>query len=292
MASTQFDDDPDPAPDPVLLKGNNPAEMTAPSPTIERSQLGVHFQPSDSSVICGRGKFSYNHPGNRRFRVLLSMFVKDYSKAVKAGRKLVKSAIVSTVVAMVRQTGGCFCKLEKGGWYEVGDYCAREKVSALFRDMLHAQDRASAKAEIARRKAQVTGLPDDSSISSSPCSGSNTDVSTLFRDILPAQERSSTTKAEITRRKAQAIQLPDDSSISSSPCSGSNTDVSVLFRDMMHAHDRSSTTKAEIDCRKAQGTGLPDDSSISSSPCYGSNTDSLGFDHLLDVDFFDIDVVF
>jgi hypothetical protein len=244
MASTQFDDDPDPAPDPVLLKGNNPAEMTAPSPTIERSQLGVHFQPSDSSVICGRGKFSYNHPGNRRFRVLLSMFVKDYSKAVKAGRKLVKSAIVSTVVAMVRQTGGCFCKLlEKGGWYEVGDYCAREKVSALFRDMLHAQDRASAKAEIARRKAQVTGLPDDSSISSSPCSGSNTDVSTLFRDILPA-------------------------------------------------HDRSSTTKAEIDCKKAQGTGLPDDSSISSSPCYGSNTDSLGFDHLLDVDFFDIDVVF
>jgi hypothetical protein len=242
MTSNQFDHHLDPDP-PGLLQGNNPTEITAPTPRVERSQLGVHFKPSDLSVICGRGKVSYNHPGNRRFRALFNMFLEDYSNAVKAGRKIAKSAIVSTVIIIVRQTGGCFCKLEQGVWYEVGDYCAREKVSASFRDMLHAQDRAS-------------------------------------------------TKVEINRRNAQGTELPNDSSIVSSPCSGSNTDMSALFRDMLPTHDRPFTTKAVITSQKAQGTGLPDDSSISSSPCSGSETDSLGFDHLLDVGFFDIDSVF
>jgi hypothetical protein len=180
MASSPFDHGPDPdpvpGPDPlVLLQANNTSEMTASTPRTERSQLGDNFQPCDLSVICGRGKTSYNHPGNRRFRVLFNMFVEDYSKAVEAGRKMVKSAIVSTVVAMVREAGGGFCKLEKGVWFEVGDYCAREKVSALFRDMLHAQDRASTRAKINRRIDQGIGHPNDSSRSSSPCSGSSTD---------------------------------------------------------------------------------------------------------------------
>jgi hypothetical protein len=148
------------------------------------------------------------------------MFVEDYSKAVKAGKKVVKSAIVSTVVAMVRDSGGSFCKLEKGKWFEVGEYCAREKVSAVFREMLHAQDRPSANVQIAR-------LPDDSFISSSPYPGSKTDMSTLVRDILHDTQDRSFAKAEIGRGK-----------------------------------------------------------------CLGSRTDSLGFDHLLDVDFFDIDGVF
>jgi hypothetical protein len=178
MASSQFDRGPGPDPDPdppALFQANNPFEMGTCSPKIVRSQLGDNFRPCDLSVICGRGKTSYNHPGNRRFRVLFNMFVEDYSKAVEAGRKMVKSAIVSTVVAMVREAGGGFCKLEKGVWFEVGDYCAREKVSALFRGMLHVQDRSSTRAEINRRRAQGIGHPNDSSMSSSLCSGSSTD---------------------------------------------------------------------------------------------------------------------
>jgi hypothetical protein len=168
MASSRFDP-------PALLQANNLFEMAASSPKIVRLQLGDNFLPSEYSVICGRGKTSYNHPGNRRFRVLFNMFIEDYSKAIKTGRKMVKSAIVSTVVAMVREAGGGFCKLEKGVWFEVGDYCAREKVSALFRDMLHAQDRSFTMAEINRFRAQGVGHPNDSSRSSSPCSGSSTD---------------------------------------------------------------------------------------------------------------------
>jgi hypothetical protein len=80
------------------------------------------------------------------------MFIERYSEADSKGAK---SAIVSEIIAVIRQAGGDFCKNKKGAWFEVGDHCAREKVSALLRDLLHTQYRSSAKAKVGRR--QKTG---------------------------------------------------------------------------------------------------------------------------------------
>jgi hypothetical protein len=129
----------------------NTSEMLASSSRTERSQLGVNFHPSDSSVICGRGKGSYDHPGNRRLRLLASTFAADYSQA---SRKLAKSAIVTNIIAEIRQEGGIFYKYEKGEWFEVADYNAREKVSALLRDLLPTDYRSSAEAKSAPRRAR------------------------------------------------------------------------------------------------------------------------------------------
>jgi hypothetical protein len=142
------------SPDPILSqasisKPKNPSELAGSN--TEGSQLGVDFQPSQSSVICGRGKESYNHAGNYRFRMVASMFVKRYSKA---SSKTDKSVIVSDIVTMIHQSGGMFCKLEKGSWFKVGDHTAREKTSALLRDLLHSQYRSSAKAKIDRRRTE------------------------------------------------------------------------------------------------------------------------------------------
>jgi hypothetical protein len=115
--------------------------------TTGRSQFGPDFQPSDHSVICGRGR-QHNHTGNRRFRILASVFVERYSRA---DCKTVKAALVFDIITMIRQAGGHFCKYEKGAWFEVGDRCARGKVSAYFRDTLHTQYRSSAKAKTKRR---------------------------------------------------------------------------------------------------------------------------------------------
>jgi hypothetical protein len=120
-------------------------------PKTGRSRLGVDFQPSDLSVICGQGKENYNHEGNHCLRILASVFVGRYSRA---DCKTSKSAVVFNIVARIRQMGGHFCKYEKGAWFEVGDRCARGKVSSLLRDMLHTQYRSSAKAKIIRRRAQ------------------------------------------------------------------------------------------------------------------------------------------
>ena len=113
----------------------------------ERSQLGVDFQPSEHSVICGRGR-QHNSTGNCRFRALAGVFAERYSRA---DSKTTKAALVFDIITMVRQAGGNFCKYEKGSWSEVGDHCARGKVSAFFRDLLPTQYRSSAKAKTTRR---------------------------------------------------------------------------------------------------------------------------------------------
>jgi hypothetical protein len=192
MASTNlFDHSPDHVPLRANSKQAYTSELSVFGRKTGRSQLEVDFQPSDLSVICGRGKDTYNHTGNRCFRILASEFVDRYSRA---DSKLARAALVFNIVTMIRQAGGHFCKCEKGTWYEVGDRCAREKVSACFRDMLHTQYRSSAKSKTILRKVRnrnksqtqtqqqgqqlVDGVSqhdsDDSSISSS-CWGSSLD---------------------------------------------------------------------------------------------------------------------
>jgi hypothetical protein len=131
-------------------------EPTSSEPSAYGSKMGklhpVDFQPSNYSVVCGRGKESFNHVGNRHFRFLTSTFIERYSRA---DSKAAKSAIVSEIITMIRQADGNFCKFQSGAWFEVGDHHAREKVSALLRDLLHTQYRSSAKAKIARRKTKT-----------------------------------------------------------------------------------------------------------------------------------------
>jgi hypothetical protein len=106
----------------------------------ERSQLGDDFTPSRFSVICGRGKDSYDHVGNHHFRELASMFEARYSRA---SSKADKSEIVSDMVGIIHQADGIFCKFEKGAWFKVGDHYAREKAGALLRDMVQTQQSSS-----------------------------------------------------------------------------------------------------------------------------------------------------
>jgi hypothetical protein len=138
MASNQF----------IQRADTVPLQANSDSQT-RRSQLRVEFQPSNYSVICGRGKDSFNHAGNRHFRILASMFIERYSQA---DSKAAKSVIVSEIIKVIRQAGGNFCSYKRGAWFEVGDHHAREKTSALLRDLLPTQYRSSAKAKLDRKK--------------------------------------------------------------------------------------------------------------------------------------------
>jgi hypothetical protein len=191
MASNQFHHGPDPARLQADSERTKASGLSVSSIRTLRSQLGIDFQPSEYSVICGRGKASYAHTGNHRLRMLASMFVEKYSETGCCKKE--KSTIASHIVAITRESGGLFCKYEQGAWFEVGDNFAHEKVSAMFRDMLHNQYRSSAKAKTARRRVQAkrsktqtrpqhseqhidaTGHWDDFSTTSSSWSGSNTD---------------------------------------------------------------------------------------------------------------------
>jgi hypothetical protein len=117
------------------------SDLSSSGPRTARSQLPADFKPSVFSVICGRGKDSYDHAGNHHFRELASMYVARYARAAS---KVDKSEIVSEMVGMIHKAEGTFCKFEQGAWYKVGDHYAREKAGALLRDLVQAQQRSPA----------------------------------------------------------------------------------------------------------------------------------------------------
>ena len=61
------------------------------------------FVPSNKDVICGRGKATFHHVGNRRFRVIIAM---NLDKYVNSKSKVDKSLIVTSIVEQ-SQTSKC-----------------------------------------------------------------------------------------------------------------------------------------------------------------------------------------
>ena len=162
MENKQFNNSPHPAP--IQATSNSQrmkvSDLSASGLRTGRSQLPADFKPSLFSVICGRGKDSYDHTGNHHFRELAHMFVGRYARA---GSKVEKSKIVSEMVAMIHQADGIFCKYEKGAWFHVGDQCAREKASALLRGMLSKrQSFAKAKTQAKLFCQRTTALKENS----------------------------------------------------------------------------------------------------------------------------------
>jgi len=116
------------------------------------------FVPAQHDVICARGKTAFGHPGNRRFRVLLSLQLDKYANATS---KIEKSVIVTSIVDAIRESshskgGGGFVREEGSRWYAVNEHLAREKVGQGFRDLLHEKYKSSTKAKKRRRKDRTT----------------------------------------------------------------------------------------------------------------------------------------
>jgi len=90
--------------------------------------------PGEFDIICGRGETPYRHIGNKRFRVIIKMNCVRYQTATA---RTEKTCITSRIVAMIRscQQGGRFLKFnaKTNEFFDVGDNCAREKVSHALR---------------------------------------------------------------------------------------------------------------------------------------------------------------
>jgi hypothetical protein len=75
---------------------------------------------------------------------------------VEARNKIQKSTIsIIDEVKLASPKGGTFIKYEDGGWWEVDDAFAREKIGGLLRDFLHMQYRSSTKAKLPEERAKV-----------------------------------------------------------------------------------------------------------------------------------------
>ena len=112
--------------------------------------LGFDFLPGPYDVICGRGKASWNHSGNRHFRALVKRSTEAYSNVKTRAER---STIVSAIVDAVRVKGNGFVKREDDvEWIEVGDLLAREKIGQMLRNSLSNKYRSSIKSKKRRRR--------------------------------------------------------------------------------------------------------------------------------------------
>lgn len=103
----------------------------------DKAQVLVdNFEPGKWDVICGRGKRSFNHFGNRRFRILVAVNLRSY---VSATSQLQKAIIIKRIVDQIREAspnGGFVERNVNGQWYEIGTERAREKVGHTLRDSM------------------------------------------------------------------------------------------------------------------------------------------------------------
>jgi len=105
-----------------------------------KNYLPSDFSPTIHDVVCARGKEAYMHPGNKRYRDIISKNLKNY---VAAKNKNEKSLTVLKIVEEVRNNAPAgfirFCNIEHL-WYEIGDDGSREKVGQTIRETLTQQD--------------------------------------------------------------------------------------------------------------------------------------------------------
>jgi hypothetical protein len=89
--------------------------------------------PSPIDVLLGRGKSNVDHPGNRRFQVIIEMHMRRYSAS---DTRQEKNLIMKEIVAIVKTTGSRFVKYDTDtdGWTEVNEDHARTKVGQAIRN--------------------------------------------------------------------------------------------------------------------------------------------------------------
>jgi hypothetical protein len=83
--------------------------------------LGNDFRPGEYDVICGRGRRAARHVGNRRFRLVIQLYLDKY---MRARTKSDKSLVVIEIVEIFRRANGTFVKPDtkhKGQWIQLGN---------------------------------------------------------------------------------------------------------------------------------------------------------------------------
>lgn len=95
------------------------------------NQIGEH------DVICGRSRAAFNNGGNRRFRVIVSLYLEQYVNVNTTNKE--KNRIINEIIESVRQCGGRFIQLQNGDMHELSDKQTYEKVRHAIRDMANSR---------------------------------------------------------------------------------------------------------------------------------------------------------
>lgn len=111
------------------------------------------FEPQRHSVVLGRGRRAAESPGSRRLAMICRILLPRYSKAAQ---KHEKTAVVTEIYNMIQRS--CddpkhgFVRLIKGKWHSACELQGRERIGAVFRDLLSDRYRSSGKNKVAKKR--------------------------------------------------------------------------------------------------------------------------------------------
>ena len=89
-------------------------------------------KPLETDIMNGRGGITNHHPGNQRYRRVVSL-LKHFYTTCSSGEK---GRISQAIVASIREQNGRFLESNpsKGTWFDIGDEKAIEKTSQCLRE--------------------------------------------------------------------------------------------------------------------------------------------------------------
>lgn len=114
--------------------GTTPTKKSNKIPTSSSGRKDIVDEPTDCDILCGRGGRSNHHPGNKRYRQVVSEMKASYKTI---GSKAAKTGLSSAIVDHVYNYGGRFLKKMDGkaGKYQVLSVIeGRKKTSQALRE--------------------------------------------------------------------------------------------------------------------------------------------------------------
>ncbi|GKY93008.1 hypothetical protein MPSEU_000269300 [Mayamaea pseudoterrestris] len=132
---------------PSATPSSSASSATTTAKSLQRKYATHPREPLPNDVVCGRGKGSYNCPGNRKFRAVVKKYMNQY---VTAKTKVDKSTVLQAVLtSFVSATNGRFVKYDKSlqTYVEIPIHEAREKVGHAMREALAAEELVEGKQE-------------------------------------------------------------------------------------------------------------------------------------------------
>jgi len=118
--------------------------------TTNEKEAALMATIAENDVLSGRGGATNNHPGNKRFRTIVSDHMPEYLVA----RKKEKAVIARRIVNQIKAKGGRFLKRTGDSdacWVEVSDKKATEKTAQALREGLDVRHKKYRPEKMARR---------------------------------------------------------------------------------------------------------------------------------------------
>ena len=134
----------------TTMSSGRPQEQTATEVSPQESTHIVPRELTGYDILCGRNKLAFNHVGNRRFRVTISLFLNQYFQ--KPGRTD-RSILILHILETIHKAGGRFLKEETNShgndddsmstsssgsnssyWVELSEKEQRNKIGHALRD--------------------------------------------------------------------------------------------------------------------------------------------------------------